>query len=122
MRPLVTSIFAIVLGAASCLAQDHHSGETAKIAGAWQLSFETPHGTVKGALKLEQDGASLKGNCDLEGMGSAPVTGKVDGHNVTLNLAMHGGEMTITMNGAIEHDKMSGTTTPPSGTWTATRQ
>jgi hypothetical protein len=124
VKQLLASIFVVSLGAASSLlAQHDHGSETAQIAGAWQVSFELPHGPVKGTFKLEQDGANLKGNCDLEGMGAMPITGKVDGHNVTLTLAAHGGEVTITLNGAIQHDKISGTiNTPASGSWTATKQ
>jgi hypothetical protein len=124
MKKLRASVFVVILGAASSLlAQHDHGSETAQISGAWQVSFELPQGAVKGTFKLEQDGATIKGKCELEGMPSAPVTGKVDGHNVTLTFGAHGGEVTITMNGAIQHDKMSGTiNTPPSGSWTATKQ
>jgi hypothetical protein len=124
MKKLAATIFVVLLATTSGLVAQHdHAGESAQIAGAWQVSFELPQGAVKGTFKLEQDGASIKGKCELEGMPSAAVTGKVDGHNVTLSFGAHGGEVTITMNGTIQHDKMSGTiNTPANGSWTAAKQ
>jgi hypothetical protein len=52
--------------------------ESAKVAGTWKLSLETPHGQMPGALQLKQDGVKLTGSLDVEHMGSMPLVGQVE--------------------------------------------
>jgi hypothetical protein len=124
MKHLLTSIAILAFASApGVLAQHegHGDGHATTIAGNWELSFNSPHGVVKGAFKLQQDGTKITGNCDLEGMPPAPITGKIDGHTVALVLELHGGEMKMTLNGKLDGETMSGTTDPPGGSWTAAR-
>jgi len=116
MKHLVSTLFVIVLGASCLLA---HS-EPAQIAGNWELSMESPHGAVKGPLKVEQDGAKLTAVCEIEGHGTFRFTGTVEGKKVFLEFP--GGEETIKLTGTIEGGKMTGTTSMNGGAWTATRQ
>jgi hypothetical protein len=50
------------------------------------------------------------------------LTGKVERTKVTFSMDAPGGQMTITFNGAVDGDKMSGTADPMGGAWSATRK
>ena len=114
----------LVLLALVACASCHHpvraADPPAKAAGKWQLVLNTPHGTVNGALDLKQDGAKLSGSLATDQMGTVTVAGALDGKNVTLGMEFHGNAFKLV--GAVDGAKMSGTTEPAGGTWTATRQ
>ena len=115
---LLSVIPIIILTAASCLlAQD----KAQTVAGTWRLSLETPHGPMGGSLLLKQDGSKLSGTCEVEHMGSLPMTGSMENAKVSLSIEMPGGE-TFKLLGSVEGGKMSGTTDPAGGTWTADRK
>jgi hypothetical protein len=125
MKTLVATLTIVMAAAASvAIAQNHSqpSAESVRIAGEWNLAFESPHGTMKASLKLQQEGTKITGSCEMAEMGTSTITGKVEGHNTTLTIALHGGEMNLTLNGTVADDKMSGTAAPMGGTWTAKRQ
>ena len=124
MKKLLAFAFFLTLAAVpSALAQhDAHGAGGPSLSGNWELSFNSPHGVLKGALKLQQNHADVTGTIDLGEMGSSPVNGKIDGNKVALKLELHGGEMKMTLNGKIEGDKLSGDTDPPGGTWTAAKK
>jgi len=109
---------ALVLVAAVCLL----AGEGAKLAGTWQMSFESPHGPMTANLHIQQDGSKLTGTFDVEHMGSMPLAGSVDGGKVSMKVEVPGQKLTLTFNGEIDGDKMSGTMTPRDSAWKATRQ
>src|ERR1700716_3940357 len=113
MKKLFSAI--LVLGLfASCLLAEH-----TKIAGKWQLSLDTPHGTVQGAFELQQDGSKLTGTYDGP-HGAMKVTGTVDGKKVSFTLEVPGGQEAFTFSGALEgSNKMSGSTAP-GVSWAAT--
>ena len=92
----------------------------AKAAGKWQLALTTPHGTLNGLLDLKQDGAKVSGTYATDQMGNVPVAGALDGRKVTLAMEFHGNAFKLV--GAVDGAKMSGTTDPEGGSWTATRQ
>jgi len=74
-----------------------------------------------GSLLLKQDGAKLSGTCEVEHMGSLPMTGSLENAKISLSIEMPGGE-TFKLLGSLEGGKMSGTTDPAGGTWTADRK
>ncbi len=128
MKQLLSTIFVFVLGAASChhqivAAQDkgHSKSESAKIAGTWKLSMDSPHGTLQGPLQVKQDGAKLTATYEIEHMGLMSLTGTVEGAKVSFSMELPGGAPPFTFTGTVEGDKMSGTTAL-SGSWTAARQ
>jgi autotransporter translocation and assembly factor TamB len=124
MRTLLTITFLFGLVCVPAVLAQHNGshGDGPSLAGTWELSFNSPHGAIKGSLKLQQDHATITGTCELENMGSSPVNGKIDGQNVALKLELHGGEMKLTLNGKIDGNKLSGDTDPPGGNWTAARK
>ncbi|HEV2351224.1 MAG TPA: hypothetical protein VG028_15405 [Terriglobia bacterium] len=98
--------------------------EPSKVAGTWQMSVETPRGSMDQTLTLEQDGGSLKGT--LSGRrGDAPVEGKVDGNKVSFNVKREtpNGTFTLEYSGTVDGDSMTGTVHSErfDGKWTAKR-
>jgi hypothetical protein len=114
---LLSVILVVVLGAATCLFAEE---KAQTVAGNWRLSLETPHGPMGGSLLLKQDGSKISGTCEVEHMGSLPLTGSQENAKVSLSIEMPGGE-TFKLLGSLEGGKMSGTTDPAGGTWTADR-
>ena len=104
------------------MAQEHEAPQSAAtaVAGVWQLSISTPHGPMKAAMDVKQDGAKITGKCDMDHMGTLAIDGTVDGKNVKFTLEIAGGQK-ITFLGVVNGNKMSGTTDPEGGDWTATR-
>ena len=105
------------------MAQDHAEAPKSAatpIAGQWTMSLSTPHGPMKAALQVKQDGAKITGTCDLGPMGSMPLNGTVDGKRISFAIEMEGGQK-IVFSGVINGAKMTGTTDPEGGEWTASR-
>ena len=115
MKKLLQQFSSSLLGAATCLA-----GEGAKIDGKWQVTIDTPHGAMQGSLTLQQDGAKITGTCDIQHVGSMPLTGKLDDKKISINMAVPDNQMKVTMTGTVDGNKMTGTT--EFGNWSATRQ
>src|SRR5690242_6047142 len=113
MKKLLSVVIAIAMFSACLFASD------AKVAGDWSMTMDSPHGKMTGPLKLEQDGAKLTGVYQLEHAGKLPINGKIDGKKITFSLEAPGGQMTITFTGTLDGDKMSGTTEPLAGEWSA---
>src|SRR5260370_26326110 len=117
MNKLLSVVLTVAMGSICLLAEEPNT--TAKIAGDWQLSVETPHGTMTGPLKVEQDGTKITGSYETEHAGKLTITGKVEGKKVTFSMDARG--MTVTFNGDVDGDKMSGTSDPMGG-WSAKRK
>jgi len=111
---------ALLLRSGSVIAAD----EPAKVTGSWELSAETPRGTMTQTLTLQQDGSTLKGT--LKGQrGEAPVTGSVTGNKISFTVTRDtpNGSFTIEYSGTVEGDSMTGTAHSErfDGKWTAKR-
>ena len=125
MNKLLTVIAVLALGAVTVTAQHQvpapvsASSDDGKIAGNWQVSIETPHGKRAGVFRIQQEGSKLSGVCEIEGHGSNPITGTIEGKEVALNVTLH--QMTLKLKGAVDGAKMSGSS-DQGVTWTATRQ
>jgi hypothetical protein len=113
------------------MAQSHESPQSESprsaataIAGQWTMSLSTPHGPMKAALQVKQDGTKITGTCDLGPMGSMALNGTVDGKRISFAIEMEGGQK-IVFSGVVTSTtagaKMTGTTDPEGGEWTATR-
>jgi hypothetical protein len=127
MKKLLSPVFAIALCFASC--HDHFShaatfsqdAESAKVAGKWVMTLDTPHGAVKGPLQIQQDGAKLTATFEAEHIGSLSATGSVDGKKVSFALNVPNSDETFTFSGTVDGTKMSGTTVM-GGAWSASRE
>ncbi|HEV3200926.1 MAG TPA: hypothetical protein VGZ73_23645 [Bryobacteraceae bacterium] len=121
MKKMLSVMLVVALSACCLPAQSTAKSESAKIAGKWQMSVETPHGPMKGPLEVKQDGSKLTGTYELDHIGSMTLTGKVEGDKVSFSMEVPGPGLTLTFTGTVEGDKMSGST-DHAGDWTATRQ
>jgi hypothetical protein len=131
---LVCLLAAPLLLALDALGQDAQSNQSqsTNIGGAWQLSMQGRDGSQQATMQLQQDGSKLSGT--FQGpRGSSPLTGSVDGNNISFNVQMQGrrGAMTLAFTGTIDGNKMSGTLQPQGGregqgggsrSWSAVRQ
>jgi len=125
------AVLVISLGGAACdfhsmhaalVAQvhGHDSDEAEKVAGNWEMNLESPHGPMKGPLKIQQDGSKLAATFENDHVGTLRMTGSVQGKKLSLEVA--GGDMALKFTGTIDGANMSGTIEPHGGAWTATRQ
>lgn len=114
MKKLLFSLIAVAL-VSVCLAADLN------IAGTWDMTMDSPHGKLTGPLKLEQDGTKLNGTYETEMAGKLSITGNIDGEKVLFSMSAPNG-MTIRFEGAMDGDKLSGTTKPMNGEWSAVRK
>lgn len=92
------------------------------IAGNWEMAMDSPHGKLTGPLTLQQDGAHITGTYETEHTGKLPIRGSVDGDKITFSMEAPGGQMTITFEGTLDGDRLSGTTKPLNGEWSAVRK
>ena len=104
------------------MAQDSAAPKSAAsaVAGQWEMSIQTPHGPMKAAMTVKQDGTKITGTCDVDHMGSMALDGTVDGKRVSFSIEIQGGQK-ITFSGVLNGNKMGGTTDPEGGEWTAAR-
>jgi hypothetical protein len=79
------------------------------VAGAWELSVDSPQGANTSTLTLKQDGDKLTGDL-TSGMGSTPVTGTFSGGTiaVTANLDVQGTSLQLGINGKVDADTITG--------------
>jgi hypothetical protein len=80
------------------------------VAGAWELTLESPQGATTSTLTLKQDGDKLTGDL-ASAMGSTPVTGTFSAGSVavTANLDVQGTSLQLGINGKVDADTMTGT-------------
>jgi hypothetical protein len=107
MKRLVPLALGILLVVAPAFAQD--AAKPVNITGAWEMTVESPQGTMVITANYKQDGETLTGNHVSE-MGEAPLKGTVKGADVeyTLTLDMGGQQMTIVHKAKVEGDTMTG--------------
>ena len=95
----------------------------ASVAGTWTLSVDSPHGPMKMALILKQDGATVTGTFSSGHGADQPVEGEFSGG--ALQLATRGGdEHAVTFSGTLkDDDTLSGFLSSRVGDmkWTAVR-
>ncbi len=107
MKKLALLVLGVALVAAPAFAQN--ATKPANITGAWEMTVETPQGTMVITANYKQDGETLTGNHVSE-MGEAALKGTVKGNDVqyTLTLDMGGQQMAIVHKAKIEGDTMTG--------------
>jgi hypothetical protein len=116
MKKLLFVLLAVAMSSACLLAADLHVG------GSWEMTMDSPHGKMTGPLTLQQDGTTITGTYETEHTGKLTINGKVDGEKILLTMEVPGGKMTINFEGVKDGDKLSGTTKPLNGEWSAVRK
>jgi hypothetical protein len=110
--------FVCLLATAGLMAQDSGSNQSrsTSFGGAWQVSWQGRDGSQQATMQIQQDGSKLSGT--FQGArGSSPLSGSVDGNNISFNVQMQGrrGAMTLAFTGTVDGNKMSGTFQPQGG-------
>jgi hypothetical protein len=102
---------------ASAQEMTRSTGETANIAGKWQVSWQGKKKSREATMEIQQEDSKLSGSFEAQG-GSKPLNGTLQGNRVSRNVG--GEKRAINLTGMVEGDKMSGTTEQGSS-WSATR-
>jgi|ERR1051326_1329563 hypothetical protein len=116
MKTFLSVVLAAAMLSAWLLAADLNIG------GNWEMTMDSPHGKMTGALTLEQDGTKISGTYETEHTGKLTINGKMDGDKIMFTMEVPGGKMTINFEGTKDGDKLSGTTKPLNGEWSAVRK
>ena len=116
MKKLLFVVLTVTMVSACLLAGD------LKVGGNWEMTMDSPHGKMTGPLTLQQDGAKLTGTFETEHTGKLPLNGTVDGAKIAFSIEVPGGQLTISFEGTQDGDKLSGTTKPLNGEWSAVRK
>jgi len=125
-------VFAIVVVSALALAGPAFAQDQPKeppkidVSGTWDLSVETPQGTMALTSTFKQDGEKLTGTQSSQ-MGEMPLEGTIKGADIAFAIVidMQGQQMTITYAGKVDGETMTGTIefgSFGSATWTAKKQ
>lgn len=85
------------------------AAEDVNVAGEWSMTVETQQGSGTPSFSLKQAGKTVTGTYKGQ-LGEAPVTGTVNGNEVTLNytVSAQGFELVVTYSGTVKGDTMSG--------------
>ena len=126
-RVSVIVVVAALALAGSAFAQEKPK-ETPKIdvSGTWDVSVETPQGTMALTSTFKQDGEKLTGTQSSQ-MGDMSLEGTIKGADIAFAIVidMQGQQMTINYIGKVDGETMSGTIEfggMGSSTWTAKKQ
>jgi len=110
-RLLAVAIVAALVVAVPAFAQDKPK-ETPKIdvTGTWDMSVESPRGTMTLTSTFKQEGEKLTGTQSSE-MGEMALEGTVKGADIAFAIVidMQGQQITITYVGKIDGESMTGT-------------
>lgn len=116
-----------LFAAAPVWGQEEEAPEKAvDVSGVWEITAETPRGTMTRTITLVQDGSSLSGTADSR-LGSIPIkNGSVEGDKISFTLELSRGDRTFEMKytGTVDGDTAKGTLRTPRGDeveWTGTR-
>jgi hypothetical protein len=99
----------IVAAAVALLPTVAAGADPADVTGIWTMTVETAMGSGTPTFTLTQEGGEVTGT--YEGyFGEAPVTGTVEGDEVTLHLEVNaqGQDMTVDYIGTVDGDTVSG--------------
>jgi hypothetical protein len=100
-------------------------GEPVDVSGAWEITSESPRGTMTRTVVFEQDGTALTGTMESQ-MGSVPIeNGSVEGNTFTFTVTFSRGDRSFELkySGTVDGDTATGTMSTPRGEseWTGKR-
>ena len=108
------------------LAAPASAQETVDVTGEWEITSESPQGSMTRLVTLEQHGDSLSGTMETR-MGSMPIQkGSVNGNEISFTIVFtrEDQSMEMTYTATVVGDEMSGKFVTPRGErpWTAKRK
>jgi hypothetical protein len=99
--------------------------EPAKVGGVWEMTSDTPRGTMVRTLTIQQDGGTIKGTLKGE-RGESQFEGTVTGNKISFTVKREtpNGTFTIEYSGTVDGDSMQGTAHSErfDSKWTAKRK
>ena len=109
MKRLFLLVLGVTLAVAPVVAQDAAKPKAVDITGSWEMTVESPQGTMVITAIFKQDGETLTGSHVSE-MGESPLKGTVKGVDVEyrLTLDMGGQQMSIVHKAKVDGDTMKG--------------
>ena len=115
----------LALFAATAWGQEVEQKKAVDVSGAWEITSESPRGTMTRNVTFKQDGSELTGSVETQG-GPVPIQkGSVDGNKISFTIVMSrgGNEFEMTYTGTVDGDTAKGTFQTPRGEvpWTAKR-
>ena len=98
------------MAAAPAFAQEAAKEKKIDITGTWEITVESPQGTMVMTANYKQDGETLTGTHVSE-MGTVPLKGTVKGVDVvyTITIDMQGQQLAIVHTGKVAGDTITGT-------------
>ncbi|HJU73732.1 MAG TPA: amidohydrolase family protein [Gemmatimonadaceae bacterium] len=88
-------------------------GGDAQVAGAWNVSTQSPQGTVQGTMTITQSGDSFEGTMTTE-FGTVPIReGTITGRTISWTITVNAGPQPIIVNyeGQVEGERITGRAT-----------
>jgi hypothetical protein len=115
----------LVLFAATAWSQEAKQTKAVDVTGTWEITSETPRGTMTRNVTFKQDGNTLTGSVETQG-GSVPIQkGSVEGDKISFTVVMSRGDRNfeMTYTGTVDGDTAKGTFQAPRGEvpWTGKR-
>jgi hypothetical protein len=109
MKRLILLVLGMALAVAPIVAQDAAKPKPVDITGTWDMTVESPQGTMAITANFKQDGETLTGTHVSE-MGESPLKGTVKGADVeyTLTIDMGGQQMSIVHKAKVDGNTMTG--------------
>lgn len=86
------------------------------------MTTDSPHGKLTGPLIIQQEGSKITGTFETEHTGKLNISGTVDGGKIVFKLEVPDAQMTFSFEGTQDGGKLSGTTKPLDGEWSAVRK
>jgi hypothetical protein len=122
---LLGGLLLALLVAAPASGQEADQEKAVDVSGVWELTSETPRGTMVRKLTFEQDGTSLTGNMETQQGSMAIEDGSVQGNKISFGVTFSRGgrSMQLVYKGTVDGDTAKGTMETPRGSveWTAKR-
>jgi len=93
-----------------CAGKGLAADEPAKVGGTWEMTSESPRGTMTRTLTIQQDGSTIKGTLKGE-RGEAEFEGSVAGNKISFTIKREtpNGTFTIEYSGTVTGDSIEGT-------------
>jgi hypothetical protein len=106
---LIAMVGAMMLSMFFVLVPTAGAADTAKVAGEWNITVETPQGTGTPSVVFKQDGETLTGTYKGR-FGEAPVKGTVTGNDIkfSFTISPQGQDLTVVYSGTVDGDTIKG--------------
>ncbi|MGD8867214.1 MAG: hypothetical protein PVI01_06280 [Gemmatimonadales bacterium] len=121
----LSAIGLLTLFAATAWSQETKQTEAVDVTGTWEITSESPRGTMTRNVTFEQQGDQLTGSIETRS-GSVPIQqGSIDGNQISFTVVFSRGDnnFEMTYTGTVDGDTAIGTFQTPrgGGPWTGQR-